>query len=125
MSKCEHCGTELIDKCYRCGAPVCCPRCCAETEPRRNGERMKLSEILGWRKKDKIHLLFNGRYSQVALETALTSCDREIDREALAEILKECSLCHLAFSHVGECEKQVIELRDLIISTMPKWMKKV
>lgn len=29
MSKCEHCGTDLIYKCYRCGAPVCCPRCCA------------------------------------------------------------------------------------------------
>jgi hypothetical protein len=29
--KCEHCGTELIDKCPWCGAPVCCPRCCEET----------------------------------------------------------------------------------------------
>ncbi len=47
MSKCEHCGTELIYKCYHCGAPVCCPRCCADTEPRINGESMKL------RKKDK------------------------------------------------------------------------
>ena len=27
---CDECGTELIDKCFRCGAPVCCPKCCRE-----------------------------------------------------------------------------------------------
>jgi hypothetical protein len=27
---CDECGTELIDRCYRCGAPVCCPKCCFE-----------------------------------------------------------------------------------------------
>jgi hypothetical protein len=27
---CDDCGTYLIDRCGRCGAPVCCPRCCAE-----------------------------------------------------------------------------------------------
>jgi hypothetical protein len=31
MDKCEHCGTELNNDCWNCGAPVCCPRCCAET----------------------------------------------------------------------------------------------
>ena len=29
---CDECGTELIDKCARCGAPICCPECCAEDE---------------------------------------------------------------------------------------------
>ena len=28
---CNVCGTELVDKCPRCGAPVCCPKCCQET----------------------------------------------------------------------------------------------
>lgn len=28
---CDECGTELIDECLRCGAPQCCPKCCAET----------------------------------------------------------------------------------------------
>ena len=27
---CETCGTKLIDRCYNCGAPICCPRCCRE-----------------------------------------------------------------------------------------------
>ena len=30
MSNCDTCGEELIDRCFICGAPVCCPRCCAE-----------------------------------------------------------------------------------------------
>jgi hypothetical protein len=29
-SFCEECGSELIDHCIRCGAPVCCPKCCEE-----------------------------------------------------------------------------------------------
>lgn len=28
--RCEDCGTEIIDRCLRCGAPQCCPRCCVE-----------------------------------------------------------------------------------------------
>lgn len=27
---CETCGHETIDRCPRCGAPQCCPRCCEE-----------------------------------------------------------------------------------------------
>ena len=34
---CDDCGAELKNDCAVCGAPVCCPRCCAEfvqaTEP--------------------------------------------------------------------------------------------
>lgn len=26
--QCDDCGTECIDRCPRCGAPQCCPRCC-------------------------------------------------------------------------------------------------
>lgn len=29
---CEACGTKLIDQCFRCGAPQCCPKCCLEEE---------------------------------------------------------------------------------------------
>jgi hypothetical protein len=31
-SLCEECGTRLINRCLRCGAPVCCPKCCAQDE---------------------------------------------------------------------------------------------
>ncbi len=91
---------------------------------------MKLSEILGWRKKDKIHLLFNGRYSQVALETALSSCDREIDREALAKICHENSGSVRMFSKYWDslCEGDKNIFRneaDAIISTMPTWLKRI
>lgn len=27
---CDECGTELIDRCVRCGAPICCPKCCKQ-----------------------------------------------------------------------------------------------
>lgn len=27
---CDHCGTKLIVRCLRCGAPICCPKCCDE-----------------------------------------------------------------------------------------------
>ncbi len=91
---------------------------------------MKLSEILGWRKKDKIHLLFNGRYSQVALETALTFCDREVDREALARIAYEQYMENAKVS--GKWEINLTEIgkehwrivADAIISTMPTWLKR-
>lgn len=29
---CDECGTTVIDDCLVCGAPVCCPRCCKETQ---------------------------------------------------------------------------------------------
>lgn len=86
---------------------------------------MKLSEILGWRKKDKIHLLFNGRYSQVALETALTFCDREIGREALAKILlkpSESQDNNINFGVVNDYKARY--LAKAIISTMPTWLKR-
>jgi hypothetical protein len=28
---CDFCGSATIDHCPVCGAPQCCPRCCAET----------------------------------------------------------------------------------------------
>jgi hypothetical protein len=28
--RCETCGTETIDHCAVCGAPQCCPSCCAD-----------------------------------------------------------------------------------------------
>lgn len=86
---------------------------------------MKLSEILGWRKKDKIHLLFNGRYSQVALETALTFCDREIGREALAKILLKPSESQDNNINSGVVnDYKARYLAKAIISTMPTWLKR-
>lgn len=44
MSACETCGTELINRCLQCGAPVCCPKCCREAtaELRRELKRAEL-----------------------------------------------------------------------------------
>ena len=30
QKRCDDCGTELINDCWVCGAPVCCPKCCME-----------------------------------------------------------------------------------------------
>jgi len=35
---CETCGTQIINHCLRCGAPQCCPKCCAETTSQGKGE---------------------------------------------------------------------------------------
>lgn len=89
---------------------------------------MKLSEILGWEKKickgcghsysvsdipiEAIDCCPDGLYSDKSFNTALTSCDREIDREALVEELKQNGRM-LTYE----------EFADLIISTMPTWLK--
>jgi hypothetical protein len=36
---CDQCGTELIDQCLWCGAPVCCPKCCEETRKENSDEQ--------------------------------------------------------------------------------------
>jgi hypothetical protein len=41
VSKCDTCGTELINRCLQCGAPVCCPKCCNEA----TAEHYRLVEI--------------------------------------------------------------------------------
>ena len=46
--------------------------------------------------------------------TALTSCDREIDKEVLKKVINDWT---------ASCEK--FELKDLIISTMPQWLKRI
>ena len=74
---------------------------------------MKLSEILGWSKKlkggelDKDHCF--------GFNTALDSCDREIDREALEDIL-----CH----HAPMLRSEANDISHAIISNMPTWLKR-
>ena len=79
---------------------------------------MKLSEILGWDKKaEKPKGEANTPYSYGAYRehnSVLTSCDREIDREALVEELKQNGRM-LTYE----------EFADLIISTMPTWLKRI
>lgn len=33
---CEDCGSRLINRCVRCGAPVCCPECCQASDKQLN-----------------------------------------------------------------------------------------
>jgi hypothetical protein len=36
--KCDYCGYTLSARCYQCGAPVCCPKCCDEEMERLRNE---------------------------------------------------------------------------------------
>lgn len=92
---------------------------------------MKLSEILGWPEKEELNLVSPSDYDMSQLaddthkyirdleiltekqDTALTSCDREIDREALANIVT------YGFIHSDSS----LKMADHIISTMPTWLK--
>jgi len=79
---------------------------------------MKLSEIFGWKKKKAIpfkHVPEQCAYCTAAWNDSLTSCDREIDREALAKEL----------STNGMITHASLRKADKIISTMPTWLKKV
>lgn len=79
---------------------------------------MKLSEILGWKEKKPV-IKDQGANNQVkdkaycrGHNTALTSCDREIDREALTKQISE--------------DIYIFSSKDIaarIISTMPTWLK--
>lgn len=76
---------------------------------------MKLSEILGWPLKaheedHPEHCLCGCR----AWNICLSACDREIDREALANVLYK--ICIMTESHSN---RKV----DYFISTMPTWLK--
>ena len=57
-------------------------------------------------------------------DTALTSCDREIDREALAKTLYD-KICHsMSWENVDYATYTMyIEFADHLISTMPTWLK--
>ena len=77
---------------------------------------MKLSEILGWPKNKETqdqsgiptHLILGNK----GFNTALTSCDREIDREALVKVIQQ-KVTHSDINHIV----------DVVISTMPTWLK--
>lgn len=94
---------------------------------------MKLSEILkDWPEKEELSLVSPSDYDMSQLaddthkyirdleiltenqDTALTSCDREIDREALAKEL----------STNGMITHASLRKADHIISTMPTWLKR-
>lgn len=86
---------------------------------------MKLSEVLknSWPIKSDVDLSWLGgekkeiteiQRQQSVWNTALTSCDREIDREALVKELQK-SGGMLTYG----------EYADHIISTMPQWLRRI
>lgn len=84
---------------------------------------MKLSEILGWGEKKSLSV-----YPSVQIErnkawnAALKFCDRETDRDALAEIIeRNIKIGGSRDSYLYIKGKK--KLLDEIISTMPKWLK--
>jgi len=79
---------------------------------------MNLSEILGWpeKKNEGYHETDEESGFNQGYNTALTSCDHEIDREALANVLYK--ICIMTESHSN---RKV----DYFISTMPTWLMKV
>lgn len=97
---------------------------------------MKLSEILkDWPEKEELNLVSPSDYDMSQLaddthkyirdleiltekqDTALTSCDREIDEEALIRVINNASL----YKEVGTDDR----LADAIISTMPTWLRRI
>lgn len=98
---------------------------------------MKLSEILkeDWPEKEELNLVSPSDYDMSQLaddthkyirdleiltekqDTSLTSCDREIDREVLVTIIKQ------AVNNKDISDE--ISFADEIISTMPKWLKRI
>jgi len=98
-----------------------------------------IGEILGWKKK-KVDNIKYGIFDAKTQEqcdkainniinegynTALTSCDHEIDREALAKVLCEGEFKRIKWeSLMPDGLKEIFYDRaDLIISTMPTWLK--
>lgn len=92
---------------------------------------MKLSEILkDWPEKKERGLYcdpnspsfddaVNADFNISAFNTALTSCDREIDREALAILIMEINFESYGFSH----EEVAYKTTDKIISNMSTWLR--
>ncbi len=79
---------------------------------------MKLSQALNdWPKKKVTHTqthIAADADESIGYNTALTSCDREIDRESLAKIVT------YGFIHSDSS----LKMADHIISTMPTWLKR-
>jgi len=107
---------------------------------------MKLSEILkDWPEKEELSLVSPSDYDMSQLaddthkyirdleiltekqDTALTSCDREIDREALAKALYFYDYPeHKHGDWYYLLDKSIyIDKAQAIISTMPTWLKRV
>ena len=87
---------------------------------------MKLSQVL----KDWPEIIDNHTNSQsmcpaCAWNRALTSCDREIEREALAKVIFSYNFPTEKWEEVHEnTNKHYLLLADHIISTMPTWLKR-
>lgn len=68
----------------------------------------------------------NEVFDNEAWNDAVDSCDREIDREALWKLIVSRSVYHNFDSDKDNfITVPLNDLTDLIISTMPNWMKKV
>ena len=82
---------------------------------------MKLSEILkDWPEKNDVNEESSLADYWHGYNTALTSCDREVDREALIKIIDNEGF------NIMDIDKSSIEASaDLIISTMPQWLKRI
>lgn len=75
---------------------------------------MKLSEILFWEKKDADNTHGVEINENRSWNSALASCDREIDREALHGIIAQAKFD-------GDTS---YEITEKVISTMPTWLRK-
>ena len=92
---------------------------------------MKLSEILkDWpeNKTCKLHTNYRGFRCDTCYfvreeNKSITSCDREIDREALAKIEFESRLGIKWDDASDELKEPFRVVADHIISTMPTWLK--
>lgn len=90
---------------------------------------MKLSQVLkDWPEKiDPDGVCSKERYSEICTRnTALTSCDREIDREALAKVIYGLKSVFKNPNHFSlkEQEKMALDDAQTLVSAMPTWLKR-
>ncbi len=85
---------------------------------------MKLSQVLkDW--PEKLDIDCGCSVSRIhGWNDSLTSCDREIDREALAKVIYQENTNDIRWDGLSEPSKELyLRVADFVISTMPKWLK--
>ena len=98
---------------------------------------MKLSEILKTSEKYDVTPNFTGEelpepnsrdiQFKYGYNTAITSCDREIDREALAKVIYGLKSVFKNPNHFSlkEQEKMALDDAQTLVSAMPTWLKRI
>ena len=89
-NRCDHCGAKTIDGCMHCGAPVCCPQCCA------------IDRLEQWNSKLK------KRVEELEKEVAEWNADDEKECAAYNRLLDQNDKLTAILEKVPHCRKVVV-----------------